>query len=132
MNRQSAYNSHRGKFLKKFLNSCVDAFAAKKYMRNLQQFVCEKNLTLPSGKKFFKKIASRCDSSKILDANKLYIKLDRVIPALVMLSNPITKIAIGCNLSQVVNDVTFWWLLRVRCKRFFRSKLRCLLIKATR
>ena len=36
---------------------------------------------LPSGKKFFKKIASRCDSSKILHANKLYRKLDRVIPA---------------------------------------------------
>ena len=38
---------------------------------------------LPSGKKFFKKIASRCDRSKILDANKLYRKLDHVIPALV-------------------------------------------------
>ena len=36
---------------------------------------------LPSGNKFFKEIASRCDSSKILHANKLYRKLDRVIPA---------------------------------------------------
>ena len=37
---------------------------------------------LPSGKKFFKKIASRCESFEILDANKLYRKLDRMMPVL--------------------------------------------------
>ena len=42
---------------------------------------------LLSGRKSFKKIAPTRDSSKILDANKLYRKLDRVIPAKGKLSN---------------------------------------------
>ena len=64
------------------INYRVNAFTVKKYMWHLQQFFCIKKQMLLSDKKFFKKIASRCDSSKILDANKLYRKLDRVVPAL--------------------------------------------------
>ena len=37
---------------------------------------------LLSGKKLSKKIASRCDSSKNIDARKLCKKLDQVIPAI--------------------------------------------------
>ena len=71
---------------KKLLNNRVNAFTVKKYMWHLQQFFCRKKHMLPSGKKFFKKIATRCDWSKILYANKLCKKPDRVIPAQVAMA----------------------------------------------
>ena len=66
---------------KKFLNNCVNAFTAKKIHAKPLAICWQKKPDASVCQKFFKKIASRCDSSKILHANKLCRKLDCVIPA---------------------------------------------------
>ena len=66
---------------KKFFNYCVNAFTAKKIHVITMAICSRETLTLPSGKKLSKKITSRCDSSKSIDARKLYKKLNLVIMA---------------------------------------------------
>ena len=82
MNRPSVkyYNRRGGKFQRNSLTAQM-LLRRKNTCDTFNIFFCRRKQMLSSGKKFFKKIASRCDRSKILFANKLCKKPDRVIPA---------------------------------------------------
>ena len=84
VNWQSIYYYHRGKLKKKILTNHVNTFRLKKLrLRTWTISLWENSYTLLFGKKLNKQIASRCESSKNIEANKLYKKLVRVIPTIV-------------------------------------------------